>query len=206
MEVTLRAPPPLDTDLEVVEGDGKVTVTHGETVVATARRASLPDDVPAAVDAHTARAAMAGYRNRDHHLLPECYVCGTARDVGDGLRIHPGPVEGRDIVASTWVPEAVDDDGSGHIVHPVVWGALDCPTFFGLGDAPFAVLGRLTASIRRSPRIGEECVVIGWRRGPADGRKHFGAAALFGDDGDRLGWSHAVWVEVDPSAFVDPPR
>lgn len=203
VEVTLRAPPPLDVDLDVQTTDDGIAVRSGETVIATARTASLPDDVPAPVDAATARAAMAHYQNREHHLLPECFVCGIARDPDDGMQIHAGPVTGREIVAATWTPGPAEDDGTGQVPSALVWGALDCPSFFGLGsDAPFAVLGRLTVSVTRPPRLGEECVVIGWRRGPPDGRKHFGAAAVFGADGSRLGWSHATWVEVDPSAFV----
>ena len=205
VEVTLRAPPPLDVELLVEAGDEGVAVTHEGTLIATARAATLPDDVPATVDASIARAAMAGYRNRDDHPLPECFVCGTARP--DGLQLHAGPVKGRELVAAAWTPSADDDDGTGQVPVPIVWGALDCPSFLGLGpDAPFALLGRITASILRPPRVGEACVAIGWCRGPAQGRKQFGAAALFGEDGERLGWSHAVWIEVDPSTFADVAR
>ncbi|MEO0599916.1 MAG: hypothetical protein AAF211_00675 [Myxococcota bacterium] len=204
VEVTLRTPPPLDVDLALSRTDAGVALHHGQTLVATARTATLPDDVPDAVDGETARAAMAGYRNRDGHPLPECYVCGTSRGERDSMRLHAGPVAGRDIVATRWTPLAEDGDGTGHVMTPVVWGALDCPSFLGLGAAaPFALLGRLTASVLRRPEIGEPCVVIGWSVRPAEGRKHFGGAAVFGADGARVGWSHATWIQVDPAAFAD---
>lgn len=204
VEVTLRAPPPLDVDLAVTRTDDGVRVTHGEKVIATARPTALDTEVPEPVDFETAQAATAYYRNRDDHPLPECFVCGTQREVGDALLIHPGRVPGRAIVAGPWIPDVRDDDGTGKVHRHVVWGALDCPSFMGLGDdAPFALLGRLSATIVEPPAIGERCVVIGWERAPADGRKNFGAAALFGADGRRLGWSNAVWIEVDPRMIRD---
>ncbi|MEN0062511.1 MAG: hypothetical protein AAGA48_10200 [Myxococcota bacterium] len=203
VEVTLRAPPPLDRDLTVAEAEGVVTVLDGETIIAIARARDLVDDVPPSVPFEVAAQAMAHYRNRKDHPLPECFVCGTAREPDDALLVHPGPVKGRDVVASTWTPTGSVDDGTGRVASHVVWGALDCPSFMGLLlDTPFAVLGRLTASIRETPRVGEPCVVIGWERGPAEGRKRFGGAAIFGEDGRRLAWSHAVWIVVDPSQFV----
>ena len=39
----------------------------------------------------------------------------------------------------------------------------------GLGlEAPFALLGRITAGVKRRPRVGERCVVMGFELGADD--------------------------------------
>jgi hypothetical protein len=48
-EVTLRVPPPLERELDVVETDGRVELRDGETLVAEAEPVSLDIDVPAPV-------------------------------------------------------------------------------------------------------------------------------------------------------------
>jgi hypothetical protein len=90
IEVTLRQPPPLDTPLRVTAADGVLSAGFGGATIATARRAErrlmavdpVPRDVAAA-----AEASSPGLRQ---HPFPTCFVCGTSREEGDGLRIFPG--------------------------------------------------------------------------------------------------------------------
>ncbi|MFZ1411314.1 MAG: hypothetical protein WAS07_07650, partial [Micropruina sp.] len=131
---------------------------------------------------------------------PECFVCGTDRGPGDGLRIFPGPVSGRPLAAAPWTPdEAVVSDA---LVRPeIVWAALDCPSLFGWvcfhrWETPL-LLGRFTAEIHRLPRLGEPCVSIGWFL-ERDGRKHHTGAALRTADGELLGLSRATWIALRP--------
>ena len=130
------------------------------------------------------------------HPYPECFVCGTHRP--DGLRIFPGPVEGRRIAAAPWVPDASVADAG--VVRPaVVWASVDCPSLFGYGcfeqwDA-LMLLGRFTAQVHRLPTVGERCVVTGWALG-RDGRKHDTAAALHTADGELLALSRALWITL----------
>jgi hypothetical protein len=79
-----------------------------------------------------------------------------------------------------------------------VWAALDCPSYFGLDDAPMALLGRLTARIDRLPEIGERLVAIGWPMG-VEGRKHFAGSALRDADGDDIAAAQSTWIEIDRS-------
>ena len=188
-EVTLRAPPPLDTPLRVVG----LQVFDGKTLVAEVRPTTVELELPEPVSFADAR-ALEPPPDPDHPF-PECFVCGPQ---GDGLRLRPGPVgDGR--VVATWVPDEVS--------HELVWAALDCPGAFAVNPA-FArgptVLGRLAAHVAELPSVGDELVVVAWdlgaasaggARGGSDGRRLHAGTALF--RGDRaLAWARAVWFPV----------
>jgi hypothetical protein len=184
-EVTLRLPPPLERPLEV-RTDGALELRDGEQLVAEAAPAELRLDLPEPISFDEAAAAALPEGDRES-VFPECFVCGWKRD--DGLRIYPGRVEGRNLVAATWTPR---DDA---ISSEFVWAALDCPgayaVEFGVRGNP--VLGRLAARVEHLPRPRERCVVIGW---PLDeeGRKLYAGTALFGADGRTLGAARATWI------------
>jgi hypothetical protein len=58
-----------------------------------------------------------------------------------------------------------------------------------------ALLGRLRAEIVEAPRVGEECIAVGWPLG-SEGRKHFAGSALFASSGRLLAKAQAVWIEL----------
>ena len=195
--VTLRAPPPLSRPLRVAPTrHAGLTLLDGGVTVAEAERVRFSPEVPTSVTFTDAVAASDRYRWKTGHPYPTCFVCGTARD-GDALRIFAGLVPGRDIVAAPWVPEADVCGTDGRVLTEVVWAALDCPSGYGSiahePDVSAILLGQLTAVVYRSPREGEQCVVIGWSRGH-DGRKRLGGAALFSEAGELYGASEAVWI------------
>jgi hypothetical protein len=199
-EVTLRAPPPLDTPLEVeAAGDG-VEVRHGETLVAQGRPAELDLDVPQPVDPGTAEdAARAGYeRWQAPHPFRTCVICGPDREPGDGYRVFPGQLGDGDMFAANWTPDPSLADADARVRPECVWGALDCPTSapvanFGVG-AP-VVLARLTASLERPVMVGQPHALVSWPI-EVDGRKRHAGAALFDADGELLGRSRALWIEL----------
>ena len=158
----------------------------GEEVVAEAVAAQLELDVPDPIAFEEAAAAALSEGDRES-VFPECFVCGWARE--DGMRIYAGPVEGRELVAATWVPR--DDVISSEFV----WAALDCPGAYAVefGQRGNPVLGRLAARVEHLPHSGEQCVVLGWPLG-ADGRKLYAGTALFGEDGRTLGAARATWI------------
>ena len=41
-----------------------------------------------------ARGAASRFAGHHDHPFPGCFVCGTERAAGDGLRLFPGPVAG----------------------------------------------------------------------------------------------------------------
>ena len=149
VEVTLRAPPPLETELTVEHADGTVTVSDGETLVAEARSAAIDvGELPAPVTPEEAEAAVqAGLQTLDvGNPFPTCFVCGPRRDHGDGLDIFPVQLEQGRFVA-TWTPEE-----TGHGL-----GSPDCPTsapVMNEGKDPPIVLARWPRRSTRSRRSG----------------------------------------------------
>lgn len=196
-EVTLRRPPPLDRGLRVADGGDHVAVFDGDDLVAEAT--TIDREVHWAPFVDPAEADAAGERYLGHldHAFPNCFTCGPARDEGDGLRIFPGPVDGRpELVADTWTPDAsllVD----GELGDPIVWAALDCPSVWAhLADGTAAVLGRMTADVRRRPEVGQTYVVVGEASG-SEGRKRFGSAAIYTPEGEPIAASNATWITID---------
>ncbi len=209
VRVMLRVPPPLDVPLrvELVDDERGVETAralHGDVLVAEA--APVETDVAAveAVDATTARAAEASYAGLTSHPFPTCFVCGTARQEGDGLRIFPGRVaddaEGRARVAATWTPHAGLGDDTASLA--VTWAALDCVGgWAGDLEERLMVLGSMTAQVRDLPRVGEQHVVVGGAR-RTEGRRTFTASTLLSASGRVLGSAEHVWFAVDPKDFA----
>lgn len=187
-EVTLRLPPPLDRPLRVERAGGRVEVYDGDALVAEAARAEVDVDPPASVTPAEAEHAAAGYDGFREHAFPTCFVCGPERAEGDGLRIFPGRVEGRELVAAPWTLRESRPE--------LVWAALDCPGAFACGydGRGELVLGRLAARIERLPAAGEPCIVVGWPLGE-DGRKRYAGTAVFTDGGELLARARATWIQ-----------
>ena len=187
VEVTLRLPPPLDRELEVVRHDGRVEIRDGDAVVAVAERASVDEEVPEPVAVEAAEEASTRYEGFVHHAYNTCFVCGPERE--DGLRVYAGPVEGRPgLLAAPWTP--------GEDVGPeLVWAALDCPSGWAVDDfqREGVLLGRMAARIDRLPEPGEPHVVLGWRIGE-DGRKRYAGSALLTADGEVLARARSTWL------------
>lgn len=202
--VSLRRPPPLETRLSVVQRSSGVSLLDGEYLVAEARPAACTGIPPEAVTLDAARAAEPAYRGLVGHPFPTCFVCGTARAVGDGLRLSPGAHEiGR--TACVWTPDpSLDDDATGYAAPEFVWSALDCPGGWTSDlEARPVVLGTMTAVCEYRVTIGREYVVVGQLLGE-EGRKTFTATALYDESGRRLARAEHVWVAVDAAAFQQP--
>jgi hypothetical protein len=126
-------------------------------------------------------------------------VCGPHRQPGDGLRILPGPVAGRDLSADVWYPDHSLAGPDGYPAPEFLWAALDCAGAIGaLGDAPGApayVLGRFSARQTGPVKTGGPYVVAGWRLGE-DGRKLLAGSALFTAAGQSAGLARATWIRL----------
>jgi hypothetical protein len=209
-EVTLRVPPPLDTQLDVVATDDKLwELRDGATVVATGRPASLELTRLETASFDEARAAELLTPVKPHdHPLPTCFVCGPARAQGDGLRIFVGPLVRQSpnasaVLAATWTPDSTLAAEDGLVAPEFLWSALDCPTGYasshdrqsGSFDRTPILLGRMSARIEMRPRPGERCVITAWAAG-RDGRKRVAEAAVYGEAGTLLAVAQATWIAV----------
>jgi hypothetical protein len=199
-EVTLLAPPPLETPLAVVRDGAEIALVNGEREVVRARPGELdfaPPPAPSAAAAERAAARFVGMEGE--HIFPGCFVCGPARESGDGLRIFPGPLENGQGVAAPWTPGADLADEDGLVAEEFLWAALDCPSYFALpGAGPLrALLGRIIADVADQPRPGERLVVAAWHAG-SEGRKHASRSAVYRADGGVLARASCLWIELRP--------
>jgi hypothetical protein len=195
-EVTLRAPPPLERELEAVCAGERVELRDGGALIAEARPTTLDVDVPAPVSLDEAAEASTRYAGFVRHAYPTCFTCGPAR--GDGLGVYAGPVAGREgLVASPWTP-------SPGLRPEIVWAALDCPSGWAVDDfqREGVLLGRMSARTERLPTAGDPHVVVGWRVGE-EGRKRFAGSALFTAGGELLARARSTWI-VPSATSVTP--
>jgi hypothetical protein len=206
-EVRLKAPPPLDRGLVVErsesEGDVRVEVRDGETLVAEGWAATVDVDPPPLVSRDDARAAAphGPFVDAETHPYPRCFVCGPLRDEGDGLRIFAGPVGGNEVMAAEWTPPAELAGADGALPEEMVWAGLDCPSSGPVandgGEPGFKpiVLGSLAVRVDRPVISGEPHVVVA-KRVAVDGRKRHSSVALYTDDGELCAVGRALWIEL----------
>ncbi len=202
--VTLRQPPPLARSLAVDRcGERSVRVLDGSTLIAEASFSpgSPVLRIPGRVSIAEACAAAGGGHYYNDPVFPDCFVCGPGRGPGDGLRIFPGPVAGRQMWAAPWAPDPSVADADGRVRPEVVWAALDCPSGIAAGEAAglahdsAILLGKMTASLAKLPSAGDQCQVLAWPGG-RDGRKLSAGSALFGHCGELLATASTVWITV----------
>jgi hypothetical protein len=196
LEVRLLKPPPLETELSVEEGpDGVLQVLERAEVIGEARPALLALEARAAPDYLEVVEASRRYAGFRHHRFPTCFVCGTQRARGDGLRIFAGPLAEQGVVAAPWVPDSSLDGGEGKVRPEFMSAALDCPGYYAVApDDRMMLLAQFTAHVDRLVHIGESCTVMGWRIG-SSGRKREAGSALFDGKGELCGRARALWIE-----------
>ena len=194
--VRLIRPPPLDTPLTVEETEGgALAIVFGPDRIGEARPATLSVELhnaPAYFEAVEASRRYAGFA---HHRFPTCFVCGTGRPRGDGMRIFAGPIPERDLVAAPWVPDTSLDRGDGKVRPEFMSAALDCPGFYAVSrDDRMMLLGEIAVHVNRLVHVGERCTLAGWRI-DSDGRKHTSGTAVFDEDRELCASARAVWIE-----------
>jgi hypothetical protein len=192
--VRLMRPPPLAKPLTVRRDGDRVVVVDTEPVIAASPH-ELDIDVPEPVGVDEARRASEGYAGFKIHPFASCFVCGPERAEGDGLRIFPGRVGERNVLAATWTPTPDLADEAGKVRPEFVWAALDCPggwSAIGLVERP-SVLGTLAARQLGDVIAGQTYVAMGWSTG-SEGRKDFVGSALFTAGGELVAEAAATWV------------
>jgi hypothetical protein len=201
--VRLKAPPPLEIELQIEKSESSTQLLHGSSVIAEAKATTLdmtPPRAPSFAEAEEAAKTCLGFTR---HAFPRCFVCGPQRAAGDGLRIFPGLIESRSLVAAPWVPDESLTNGSSRVGPEFLWAALDCTSAFAVLPIPEGkdiVLGELCARIDGNLVPNEKCVVIGWPL-QIDGSKRFAGSAVFSGLGHPVAVGRATWIEVPAGAF-----
>jgi hypothetical protein len=198
VEVTLRAPVPLETPIRgELSGDSAFLAAAPDARVLAEARLLAPDETaalaPPPAFVPVPEAGRAGAPDVSVPTpFPTCYVCGTDRE--GGLRITVGPVPGTEDrrVAGVWTPPS----SLGDLPQRYLWAALDCPTgLVHVTGGGKALLGRLTMTAHRTPVPAQPLVVVAAATG-ADRRKLFATAALYTPDGDLVATSVAIWITI----------
>lgn len=194
--VTLHRRIPLDHDLTITTVGEEAVLLDGADLIASAARATLGVEVPPPPSLTEAEAASRRFSGYERHPVPGCFVCGTDRKEGDGLRIFAGRVEGRQMVAATWVPDPTVGNESGLVDTEYIWAGLDCAGYFSIEDrVHLAVLGKITARIHERPCVGDSLIVSGWPV-ESDGRKHKAGTAIHGANGRLVAAAEATWIAL----------
>jgi hypothetical protein len=187
-EVKLRRPVPLSRSLSLLHTNaGRVELRDGEMVLAEGAPTDLAIEVPQAPTLDQARAASQHYPGFHGHPYPACFACGPERNEGDGLRLFPGSVADRALVAAPWTP--LGSSGGDPVGPELVWAAFDCAQLWALmvdepgNPSERAVTAALAGAFERPVRPGLPHVVIAWTLG-RDGDKLRAGAALVGPDGE----------------------
>ena len=197
--VRLLKPPPLDTDLQLsADDDGSWHVERDAQRIAEARPARLDDLAIPAVPGYAealGASSHATWSDPAQHPCPGCFVCGPLRARGDGLRLFAGPVPGRTIVATGWLPDVSLGRSDGKVAPEFIAAALDCPGFQALqtGLKPW-VLGEFTCRIDRRVHVDEPCVIVGWQIG-IKGRRAIVGTSLHDEAGELCALAKGVWIE-----------
>lgn len=195
--VRLNVPPPLATPMQVRPSDDGVVLLADEVTIARARPTTLSLAPVVPPSYAEAEAAASHCRGLTSHEYPSCFVCGPERAAGDGLRIFPGPIADRDMVACPWIPDASLASETGSVSPAFLWAALDCPGAFAF-PAPASggvLLGELQVQLLGEVAAGERCILVAWEIAH-QGRKHHTATALFGESGDCRGLGLGIWFEA----------
>ena len=206
IEVTLRAPTPLDRQMIVrhPEADA-LQLILGETLIAEARRSRLTLDVPEPPSYESTLAARPDspsfIRNINPLLVdgtgfhPICFCCGADVDADEGLHVYAAPVDGFDGVAAAWNPSETFADPNGCLPERILWAVLDCPGQFAYyaDGIRTGMLGRMTGRILKPVQAAQNLRIIGWCL-EVERSKHFAGTALFDAAGDLCGYSRQVWI------------
>jgi hypothetical protein len=202
----LRAPPPLETPMVLIEEEGAVRLESEAGALIGEARPVDPSAIPAPPSAPTLAAAVAagpGFPGFKRSFHPICFTCGDQVAEGVGLRVFTGQLAGapEGVVAGPWTPHEAFGDDEGLAPAEVIWAALDCPgsVSWVVSGAGGGMLGTMTAELICRPAVGRACIVLAWPL-ERSGRKLISGTALFTPEGKLLARSHQIWIGRPPVA------
>lgn len=195
-EVTLRAPPPLNKELDLVKHEDGFNLMDGDQILANSKPITLNIDIPTPPTLTEARLAREKFIGFKHHNYPTCFVCGPDKKVGEGLRIFTGTLGGDNShYAATWIPDESFKGAGNKVERIFTASSLDCPGFFAMNyDGP-ALLARMSIHVWGDVDVGEECIVSAWKINHK-GRKLFSGTALYNEKAKLIGVASALWITI----------
>lgn len=207
VEVTLRAPTPLDVTITAFADDSGAVAKLDELLIAQALPLAeeLALDIPQPPTFEQALAAQSHSAALDptiENVLsdglgfhPVCFCCGADVPIGKGLRVFASPVRGFVGVAAAWQPHPAFADEQGMLPKEILWAALDCPGQFAFlaADIRTGLLGRMTARLVQPVLASDQIVITGWCIA-IEGKKHFAGTALFNQRGECCAYAKQVWI------------
>lgn len=196
-EITLRAPPPLETPMTLEPADDGYDLKLDGQLVGSVRPGDFSVTVPLKPSEADILAALPHYPGAKNSPIPHCFVCGVKGKVGETLRVFASPVEGHDLVAAHWVPDIGLAGENGFLPDRYVFAALDCPGAYAFFDESEGsmLLGRIVGEVTGKVRAGDKCTVLAWREG-AEGRKAWAGSAVLGPDDQIVASAYATWIRV----------
>lgn len=206
-EVRLHKPVQMGRPLELEARDGSAYLRDGDEVLGEGAPVELEIDVPEPPAYREAEAASGRYPGFHAHLYPDCFGCGPSRRRGDGLRMFPGKLQGRAVLATTWIPVDSFCDRDGHVLPELIWAAADCPQLWALHLAAQGgeevLTGAMAARLVSPVSVEERHVVLSWPM-ERDGRKLYAGAAVVSESGDVRAVSRQTSILVDHGLALDP--
>lgn len=197
--VRLRQPPPLETPLSLqnVSDSLQLRDRDGRVIMEGTAGGDLLDRLPD-VTLDEARSRRPHPRF-DQHPYPVCFVCGTRRDDGFGLRISAPDSEG--VAAGVWIPSGPLLPEREVVPAAFVWAVVDCLTAWSFadhwGDESWwpAVTGQIEVAVGAEVRRDQPYVATG-RLAGRDGRRVTIEAAVRDADGGVCAHAEATWIVV----------
>ncbi len=195
-EVSLKAPPPLDTPLDAVTDEtGKLTLMEGDKPVVDGR---LLNDWTLDLPPFSARAALSTSVFESTLGFDECFVCGSNRKKGDGLCLR---AEQQPDPSDHWIaPFDVDPafcGTDGVLARRYMVSALDCPGYAAVAAGELAVLARFRFRISGRLTAGDQAEVHAWPI-QSSGRKRVAGTAILDPTGGVVGYAEALWIVIRP--------
>lgn len=198
-EITLRAPPPLDRQLDLVRVGDAIELKDGDTLLASVRPSALDLDVPAMpAPALIERAVSVGGSDADSDFHG-CFVCGRSRKAGDGLQVWAGRCDGTEeagIAAARWTVDPRMAGPDGYVPDEFLWGALDCPGATAVlreDDERVVLTGRMWGRVDRRLKAGQVATVLAWPIS-AEGRKLTSGTAVIDEQGNVCARARILWI------------
>lgn len=205
-EVTLRRPPPIGRPLLARRSmEGGISLVDEEQVVVEAFPTRVAVETPGPVSPQEAVQAARRFPGLDFHPFPNCFVCGPERAEGDGLRVFPGPVVGRQVFAAPWIPDPSLVGPDGLVRQEFLLGCARLPRSLRqwVPRAPDGArpLGRAAPGARPARRnVRRRRLVRRSRWSQA-----LAGTAIFASDGTLVAVARAVWIRIVPAPLPRSP-